>query len=100
MYQNHVLELDVRRHRVRVRGQEIRLSATEFRLLEALVLNAGLVMSIDHLSDLIWGDKGASSETVRVFIGRLRRKLGEGSWLLIETVPGFGYRFMPGRGSE
>ena len=88
MYQNASLHLDFLRHRVRVRGREVALTATEFRLLTVLVNNAGLVMSLDRLLDLVWGDKEVGHDNVRVYISYLRKKLdGESNQRqLIESV--------------
>ena len=97
MYENASLHLDPLRHRVRVRGREVALTATEFRLLTVLVNNAGLVMSLDRLLDLVWGNKEVGHDNVRVYISYLRKKLdGESNQpQLIETVKEFGYRYNP-----
>ena len=97
MYENASLHLDPLRHRVRVRGREVALTATEFRLLTVLVQNAGIVLSLNRLVDLVWGEEGCSVENVRQFISYLRKKLDGGSSQrqLIETVKEFGYRDNP-----
>ena len=103
MYEDQVLQIDSRRHRVRLRGQEVALTATEFRLLTVLVDNAGIVMSIDRLLELVWGDRDVTVPNVRAYISSLRRKLeagrdpDEGHLNLIQTVPEFGYRYNPPR---
>jgi DNA-binding response OmpR family regulator len=86
--------LDVLRHRVQLRGQVVELSATEFRLLTVLVRNAGLVMSVPRLLELVWVEADVSRDNVRAYIGSLRKKLAGGP-TLIETVREFGYRYNP-----
>jgi DNA-binding response OmpR family regulator len=75
---------------------ELRLTPLEFRLLAALVRNAGQLLSSQQLVDLVWGDDFASSDQVKLTVGRLRRKLdGHLAEDAIETVRGFGYRYRP-----
>jgi DNA-binding response OmpR family regulator len=85
--------VDFLRHRVQLRGQVVELSATEFRLLTVLVRNAGLVMSVPRLLNLVWVEKEVGRDIVRGYIGSLRKKLGGGPTQLIETVREFGYRY-------
>lgn len=71
-------------------GQEIELSKTEFDLLELLMLNAGIVLEHHVIYDRIWGyDFGPESKNLAVYVGYLRRKLGQPE--LIRTVRGVGY---------
>ena len=97
VYENASLHLDFLRHIVRVSGRDVRLTPTEFRLLTVLVNNAGLVMSIERLLDLVWGGREVGDASVRAYISSLRRKLemegGQGP--VIETVREFGYRYNP-----
>jgi DNA-binding response OmpR family regulator len=66
------------------------LSAREFALLRALIRNAGITLSRDQLLQQAWpDDSGIAANTVDVYVGYLRRKLGAGS---IATVRGVGYR--------
>ena len=94
VYKDAVLHVDYMRHQVYLRGSEVALSAQEFRLLAALVRNASAVVSTDRLLDMCWGDAGGP-ESVRVYIGYLRKKLEEDSKRprLIQTVREFGYRY-------
>jgi two-component system KDP operon response regulator KdpE len=98
-YADSVLRIDAQRHTVHVRGEPVELTPQEFRLLAALVQNAGIVLSPDRLSDLCWGVGAGGAETVRVYIGHVRRKLGDDprQSQLIETVREFGYRYCPPR---
>ena len=88
--------MDFKRHQVYLKGSKVALSAQEFRLLAALVRNANAVLSTDRLLELCWGEVGGA-ESVRVYIGYLRKKLEEDSRnpRLIETVREFGYRYCP-----
>lgn len=96
-YTDGTLTLDQARHEVSVAGRSVDLTPQEFRLLGVLVRNAGLVMSADRLSELCWPGGGGGVENVRVYVGHLRRKLGDDpkSPRLIETVREFGYRYCP-----
>jgi two-component system response regulator MprA len=70
--------------------REINLSKTEFDLLELLMLNAGIVLEHHVIYERIWGyDFGPDSKNLAVYVGYLRRKLGDPE--LIHTVRGVGY---------
>ena len=87
------LEIDVPAHAVRVAGQEITLTATEFKLLEILAQRRGRVQTRDRLLQDVWGyDNPIDSRTVDTHMRRLREKLGSASRFL-ETIRGVGYRF-------
>lgn len=95
-YHDPELTIDFSRHIVNIRGDEVELSPTEFRLLAALAKDAGRVLSQDQLLDRVWGENYAESlEVVRLYIGYLRRKIevDQSHPKLIETVRGFGYRY-------
>ena len=92
--------LDPERHEVVVRGEEIHLPLKEFELLEALMSNAGRVMTRDSLIDQVWGpDYVGDTKTLDVHIKRLRTRLEEdpSQPTRIATVRGVGYRFENGR---
>lgn len=74
--------------------QEVHLPPMEFALLHVLVMNAGLLLPSTMLKDRVWG-KDVSDSALAVYIRRLRAKLepSPDHPLLIETVPGLGYRF-------
>ncbi len=86
------IDLDRERHRVTVEGEEVRLTAKEFLLLEYFLLHGGRVLSRDLLLTDVWGYKyTGGTRTVDVHVRRLREKIP----LLagaIETVKQFGYR--------
>ena len=86
--------LDTRGARVTVEGRPVRLTSHEFRVLSYLMHHRGRVVSQGELTDHIYAaDSDRDSNTVEVFIARLRRKLGSS---LIETVRGLGYRIEAG----
>ena len=83
--------LDLRTRQAVVDGEEVDLSTREFALAEALMTNAGAVLTREQLLSRVWGyDFDGSSNVVEVYVGYLRRKLGAAC---IETVRGTGYRF-------
>ena len=87
------LLLDGERHRCTVAGDEIQLTAKEFRLLEALMSRPGRVLSRQRLLDEVWGsDITVTERTIDTHLKRLREKLGPAGDQ-IETVRGVGYRF-------
>jgi len=91
------LEIDLSGHIVRLRGEEVRLSPTEFAFLKQLVTHAGKVVTHRMLLQSIWGPEySGEAEYLRVYINRLRQKLesdpANPRYLL--TEPGVGYRFV------
>ena len=90
------LELDRASCRVLLNGNEIALTATEFRLLEFLMSRPGVVYSREQLLDSVWGhDRAVTDRTVDVYILRLRQKIEPDSAnpTFIRAVRGFGYSF-------
>ncbi|MDX1502511.1 MAG: response regulator [Thermoanaerobaculia bacterium] len=86
------LRLDVAGHRLFVGGEEVSLTATEFRLLRLLMEARGRVLTRERLLSQAWGyAKEVDSRTVDTHVRRLRSKLG-GEAARIETVIGVGYR--------
>ncbi len=85
--------LDTRAGRVSVAGKPVKLTSHEYRLLSYLMHHQGRVISrselIEHLYDQ---DFDRDSNTIEVFVGRLRKKLGGA---IIQTVRGLGYSIMP-----
>ncbi len=85
--------IDPERHGVEVDGHPVELTATEFRLLHQLALNAGKVLTREVLLDRVWGyTYEGYSRTVDTHVRRLRSKLGTAGGR-IETCRGVGYRF-------
>ncbi|MEW6598650.1 MAG: response regulator transcription factor [Pseudomonadota bacterium] len=91
------LRLDPRAARASVNGEPLRLTSLEYRLLHYLMLHQGRVISrtelVEHLYDQ---DFDRDSNTIEVFVGRLRKKIGADR---IETVRGLGYRLNPLEGA-
>ena len=87
------LELDPDAHAARIGGREVELTRTEFQLLELFMLNPKRVLTSELIYDRVWGyDFGQSGNSLRVYIGYLRRKLeANGERRLIQTVHGVGY---------
>lgn len=84
------VRLDPRRSLVTVDGQAVALTSHEYRTLAYLMHRAGRIVSRGELIEHIYAqDFDRDSNTVEVFVARLRRKLGSS---LIETVRGLGYR--------
>jgi two-component system OmpR family response regulator len=84
------LVLDPRQSRVVSSGVPVKLTSHEFRVLSYLMHHRGRVVSQSELTEHIYSqDSDRDSNTVEVFIARLRRKVGAS---LIETVRGLGYR--------
>jgi two-component system OmpR family response regulator len=84
------MRLDPRAARASVNGEPMRLTSLEYRLLHYLMIHQGRVIGrtelVEHLYDQ---DFDRDSNTIEVFVGRLRRKIG---LEYIETVRGCGYR--------
>ena len=92
------LELDRSACEVRLDGNLLTLTATEFRLLEFLMSRPGVVFSREQLLDAVWGhDRAVTDRTVDVYILRLRQKIESdpANPFFIRSVRGFGYSFNP-----
>lgn len=90
------LSLDRTSCRVKLRGEPVALTATEFRLLEFLMSRPGVVFSREQLLDSVWGhDRAVTDRTVDVYILRLRQKIEDDPTNphYIRSVRGFGYSF-------
>jgi len=86
------LTLDTRSGRVTLDGQPVSLTSHEYRLLEYLMHRPGSVVSRTELTEHLYAqDFDRDSNTIEVFIGRLRKKLPPET---IETVRGLGYRLI------
>jgi two-component system OmpR family response regulator len=87
------VHLDTRAARVSVDSQPVRLTAQEYRLLAYLMHHPGRVVSRTELTEHLYDqDFDRDSNTIEVFVGRLRKKLGVD---VIETARGLGYRLRP-----
>ena len=91
------LHLDFATHEVRVKGQPVRLTSTEYHLLEELVRHAGQILPHQFLLEQVWGhDYVGDASYLKVFVRRLRQKLGDDAEhpRYIQTEWGIGYRFV------
>lgn len=87
------LVLDTRSGRVSFQGAPVMLTSHEYKVLAYLMHRPGQLVSRGELTEHIYAqDFDRDSNTIEVFVGRLRRKLAPG---LIETVRGQGYRLVP-----
>ncbi len=88
--------IDANAMQVKVRGELMATTATEFRLLDYLARHPGRVFSRDHLLDAVWGDaRFVTPRSVDVYVRRIREKIesdAENPRYLV-TVRGAGYRF-------
>lgn len=92
------VELDRGSCQVKLNGEPLALTATEFRLLEFLMSRPAVVFSREQLLNAVWGqDRAITDRTVDVYILRLRQKIESDPTEphLIHSVRGFGYSFEP-----
>ena len=97
-YEDKALSIDYARRQVMCRGLPVRLTPLEFRLLGTLAEHAGQVLSAEQLIEHVWGHAGGvSRDQVKLYVSYLRKKLGQEveGFEPIETVRGFGYRYVP-----
>ena len=90
------LSVNFQNHEVLLRGESVKLTPVEYKLLFHLVRNAGRLMPHQALLDRVWGDDyGATTDYLKVFISRLRAKIeSKDGPRYIETERGLGYRFV------
>lgn len=91
--------VDLSRHIATYGGEEIHLTATEFKLLAYLAAHADRVLTHQAILTQVWGFEDYDHvEYLRVYIGQLRKKLeiNPDEPQMILTEPGIGYRFKPG----
>jgi len=96
------LSVDYGTREVKVGGEPVRLTSTEYRLLEELTRHAGTTLPHHLLLERVWGSEWAGDPNyLKVFVRRLRQKLGDDAerprW--IQTEWGVGYRFVAASGS-
>ena len=97
-YDDGSLSIDYGQRLVLARGLPVRLTPLEFRLLVTFVEYPGQVLSADQLVEQVWGHAaGVSRDQVKLYVSYLRRKLGQvtDGFEPIQTVRGFGYRYVP-----
>ncbi len=94
----HIIELDSARYRVRVRGEDVDLTAVEFQLLQTLAAEPGRIFSRTQLMDAIYHDhRIVSDRTIDSHVKKLRRKIADvrPELEIIHSVYGVGYKFEP-----
>ena len=92
------LEIDLPRQLVKMDGEPIHLTPTEYRLLEAMATSPGKLLTHRWLLERVWGPGyGTESHYLRLYVRQLRQKLHDDParprW--ITTEPGVGYRWLP-----
>jgi two-component system KDP operon response regulator KdpE len=91
------LEVDLERALVRRAGEPIRLTPTEYALLQEFVANPGKLLTHSWLLRQVWGrGYGQESHYLRIYVRQLRRKIGDEAAAprYIATEPGMGYRWI------
>jgi two-component system KDP operon response regulator KdpE len=90
------LAINFQNHQVTLRGEPVKVTPVEFKLLYHLVRNVGRLMPHEALLDRVWGaEYGATNDYLKVYVSRLRAKLeAPGGPHYIETERGLGYRFV------
>ncbi len=90
------LAVNFQSHQVSLRGEPVKLTPVEYKLLYHLVRNAGRLMPHQTLLDRVWGEEyEATTDQLKVFISRLRAKIEpKDGYHFIETERGLGYRFV------
>ncbi len=97
------LEVDPGRYEARIKGQRLRLTATEFKMLLYLARRGGRVATHESLCSVIWGeDADVYASWLRKYIQHLRQKLADVPYceIAITTVPRVGYKLVAGGGQE
>ncbi len=95
------LDIDSAAMQLRVKGELVVMTATEFRLLDYLARHPGRMFSRDHLLDAVWGDaRFVTPRSVDVYVRRIREKieLDPETPRYLKTMRGAGYRFEIPRG--
>ncbi len=96
-YADDYLVVDVRSRRVTVKGREIRLTPTEFRLLAVFVRHRGQVLTFEELLEQVWGHGYRTEHHYpRIYVSHLRRKIEPDprTPTYIQNEYGVGYRFV------
>jgi two-component system KDP operon response regulator KdpE len=97
------LEIDLSRQLIKLGGEALHLTPTEYRLLEAMATSPGKLLTHGWLLEKVWGPGyGTESHYLRLYVRQLRQKLHDDParprW--ITTEPGVGYRWLPEPGDE
>jgi DNA-binding response OmpR family regulator len=79
-------------------SRSVRLTPLEFRLLCAFVQHPSELLSQEKLLEIVWGSTIGSRDQVKLYVGYLRKKMGWPDTGPVETVRGFGYRYLAADG--
>lgn len=88
---NEELTIDLVAKRISVGGELVKLSPIEYRIVEYLVINRGKAKNVQEIYETVWGNEDQDalfSDSLKVHIARLRKKLGQSS---IKTISSGGY---------
>jgi len=99
VFRHPEVEVDWRSHQVFIRGKEVKLSSTEFKLLSCLIENSGWLVTHEELLRRVWGSDYINDRSfIKLYIRYLRQKIEEDPAhpRLILTERGLGYRFASG----
>jgi len=97
VYTDPHLTVDLEKHQVFVKGQEVKMTPTEFKLLSIFVRNRGRVISFQQLLEQVWGyEYTTENHYPRIYVSHLRHKIEPNpeSPTYIQNEYGVGYRFM------
>ena len=97
VFRSGQFEFDKSAHLVRMAGQEVHLTSTEYGLLAVLVKHAGKVVTHRMLLNAVWGPNSVEHvQYLRVYMGQIRKKLKvtDAQAEIISTEPGVGYRLL------
>jgi DNA-binding response OmpR family regulator len=76
------------------KGKKVEVTQLEMRILELLIRNNHLLVTLDDLIEFAWGtQKDISTPPVRIHIANLRKKISDSNYTIIRTIPGVGYIF-------
>jgi DNA-binding response OmpR family regulator len=95
-YADSYLSVDLASRVIRVQGEEIRLTPTEFKLLSIFVRNPGTILTFQHLLEEVWGAEYIREHHYpRIYVSHLRRKIEPNAKepTYIQNEYGIGYRF-------
>jgi len=93
------LELDLVHHEARMEGRAVELTTREFALLSFLARHAGKICTHRMVLEEVWGPHyGTETDYLRVYVYRLRRKLGDVDGTFLRTHPGVGYQLVADAG--
>jgi two-component system response regulator VicR len=96
LIEDYGLNLDVKRHRVVVRGEVVELTPKEFQILQLLANHPGEVFTREQIIEEVWGDEFVREITsIAVFVRRIREKIEKDPAhpCFLQTVWRVGYRF-------